>query len=319
LTKAIAPIDPELAALYDDGERLRVEILEFLEHWPRDSSNLEKEFEEIDERHRIEADELIERTRRWFNTIKLQVLPYLIYDSSFLYYTLRTVEASIKKRYYVRPRPPSSQSVRIIREDRSLGMLGGYHAPPGDSETGSSIESAFREADQAMRTSLSLIRSVPIGALSSSLKGSSQDSIWPNSAFILMAMDPMNPNLEDVVNAIKETCTAFGLQALRADDVEHQDEITDVILDHIKRSEFLIADLTGERPNVYYEVGFAHALGKRPILYRKTGTSLHFDLSVHNVPEYRNVTELRQRLTRRLEAILGRKASSKSLADQEGT
>ncbi len=311
-------IDPDLAFLYDEGERLRVEILAFLGRWPHNALNHEKEFEEADEQHRVEADELIERIRRWFNTIKLQVLPYLVYDTTFLYYTLRTVEASIKKRHYVRPRASSGQtSVRIVHEDRKPFWLGDYHEPPGDSETSSVVESASRQADQAMRTSLSLIRSVPIGALSHRLERNSQGSVRPNSVFILMSMDPANPSLEDVVNAIKETCTTFELQALRADDVEHQDEITDVILENIRCSEFLIADLTGERPNVYYEVGFAHALGKRPILFRRAGTPLHFDLSVHNVPEYRNVTDLRQRLSRRLEAILGR--NSKNPLSGEGT
>jgi hypothetical protein len=129
-----------------------------------------------------------------------------------------------------------------------------------------------------------------------------------NTAFILMAMDPDDPELEDVYRTIKDVCLSFGINAYRADEIEHQDRITDRILSEIKTCEFLIADLSHERPNVYYEIGYAHATAKRPILYRKKGTRLHFDLSVHNVPEYRNITELRDLLTRRLEAILGRSA-----------
>lgn len=133
-----------------------------------------------------------------------------------------------------------------------------------------------------------------------------QRSRFAETVFVLMNMDPRDPSLEDVLEGVKEECAAFGLIARRIDEIEHADRITDRILDQIAESDLIFADLTGERPNVYYEVGYAHALGKRPILFRREGTRLHFDLAVHNVPEYANVTDLRKRLHSRLEAVLGR-------------
>jgi hypothetical protein len=147
----------------------------------------------------------------------------------------------------------------------------------------------------------------PIGLGGGVIPSTSKASYTPNTAFIMMWMDKKHADLDDVSNAIKEICSQFGIAAVRADDVEHQDRITDVILNHIKTSEFLIADLSGERPNVYYEVGFAHALEKRPILFCKDGTTLHFDLAGHNVPPYRNITELKEILLKRFEALLGKK------------
>ena len=146
---------------------------------------------------------------------------------------------------------------------------------------------------------------LPTGATQAPLGDTS--SYRPNTAFIMMAIDPESPELEDIRNGVKEVFEEFGIKAVAADELEHGDAITTRILEEIETSEFLMADLTRERPNVYYEVGHAHARGKRVILYRKKGTELHFDVAHRNCPEYENTTGLKQRLRKRLETITNKR------------
>jgi len=129
----------------------------------------------------------------------------------------------------------------------------------------------------------------------------------PNTAFIMMKIDPEKPETEDVYDLYKECFDKFGIKAIRADEIEHEDIITDRIIEEIKTSEFLLGDLSYERPSVYYEIGFAHSLGRRVILYRKKDTHIHFDLAAYNCPEYKGLRELRELLLKRLENTTNKK------------
>ncbi len=299
-----------ISQLYDEGRKLREVILSFLDKWPVDENNGEVLWENTGNDHKEAVKDLTIETRRWFNSVKTWIIPYSLYPEEQLYFILRQVEAAIKKHDYKRPYPESGPRM-TVQTDAKYAWLH-ERGSKTDIDVEVTLKDAKKEAIAGMDAALTLIKSVPSLAINiQAIQRVHQSSSIPNTAFILMWMDKSRPELDDVCNAIKDACSKFGIQAHRADDVEHSEKITDIILQNIAKAEFLIADLTGERPNVYYEVGYAHAIGKRPILYRKKDTPLHFDLALHNVPEYKNITELKELLVRRFEAITGRRAKDK--------
>ena len=222
-------------------------------------------------------------------------------DESEIRHLLRRLCAALMLKVY------TYHSLEVLSdEDRVLGVQPASH----EEKSGSvgTCERIFSDAGERLLEIMDLF-SPPPEDLARAIVSSQPPGIQkyrPNTAFIMMQISERVPELEDVKNCIKETFKAFGVTAIRSDEIEHSDVITQRILDEIVTSEFLIADLTGERPSVYYELGYAHAVGKRPILYRKQGTPLHFDLLVHNVPEYKNTTDLRVKLRDRLAAMTNR-------------
>jgi hypothetical protein len=123
--------------------------------------------------------------------------------------------------------------------------------------------------------------------------------------FIIM---PFTPELDDVYHlGIREVVAKVGGSCERADEMQHVGGIVEKIYDSIKGADIIIAELTAANPNVYYEVGFAHALGKPVILLTRNIQNTPFDLRVYNHVIYSSIVDLRERLDRMLSQIMNLK------------
>ncbi len=95
------------------------------------------------------------------------------------------------------------------------------------------------------------------------LKKSSPNS---NQCFVAMWFtDEMNQIFEDylkpAIEYIEPGAKGSRFKAIKIDNVEHTNDINDEIIAQIRRSRFVVCDLTGYRGGVYFEAGFAYGLG----------------------------------------------------------
>jgi hypothetical protein len=132
-------------------------------------------------------------------------------------------------------------------------------------------------------------------------------------AFVLM---PFDREFDDEYNlAIKPACDAAGAYAERVDEQVFTGTILDRICNQIAKADIVIADLTGRNPNVFYEAGYAHALGKTTLLLTRSADEIEFDLNQYpHIVHGGRLTELGSELERRVRWHLEnpRKAEPKS-------
>jgi hypothetical protein len=99
--------------------------------------------------------------------------------------------------------------------------------------------------------------------------------------------------------------SAVGLKAHRVDDSSLPNSIINDIFAYTKKAKVLLADLTGNNPNVLYELGLAHAHGKPVILIAEKLDELPFDLrSLRVIPYDRNAPNWRDVLKKKIESSL---------------
>jgi hypothetical protein len=130
--------------------------------------------------------------------------------------------------------------------------------------------------------------------------------VEPLTAFVVMQFT--EPYFDLYTEVIDPICTEFGLTAVRADETFGPGLIVADIVRQIAEATVVIAEISPPNPNVYYEVGYAHAMNKPTILIAERDTKLPFDVSPFRTLFYSNSiqgkTQVEQAFRKHLQAVL---------------
>lgn len=95
---------------------------------------------------------------------------------------------------------------------------------------------------------------------------------------VFMAMpfsEALNPIFEDHIKKVVESA---NLIIVRGDDFFTANSVMEDVWLAICAARIVIAECTGRNPNVFYEIGMAHTIGKPIILITQNGNDVPFDL-----------------------------------------
>lgn len=125
---------------------------------------------------------------------------------------------------------------------------------------------------------------------------------------LVAVMMPFSPEFEPVFAAIKEACDECSAKCLRVKDIWEHSTIIQDVFGLIFRAQVVICDFSSRNPNVFYEAGIAHTLGKHVIPLSQTKDDVPFDVQHHRYLPYLNNGEgriaLREALVSRLFTLL---------------
>lgn len=123
-------------------------------------------------------------------------------------------------------------------------------------------------------------------------------------ADLVAVMMPFAAEFGFVYASLQEAVAAADMRCFRADDIWINAHVMDDVINLIWRARVVIADLTGKKPNVFYETGIAHSLGRDVIQVTQSMDDVPFDLRAIRTLTYLNNGEgrddLKGRLTDRL-------------------
>lgn len=121
---------------------------------------------------------------------------------------------------------------------------------------------------------------------------------------LVSVMMPFDAGFNPVYRAIQAAASAAWMECSRADDIWEESVVVQDIFNLIFRSQIVVVDFTGKNPNVMYETGIAHTLGKKVVPLTQIIDHIPFDLRHHRALTYLPNTQGLEQLTTDLSARL---------------
>lgn len=115
------------------------------------------------------------------------------------------------------------------------------------------------------------------------------ESIFESECFIVAPIGDRGSETRDHSDAVLEAlirpaAIRVGLgRCLRADHIDEPGNITDQVIEHITRARLVVADLTGQNPNVFYELAVRHSFGLPVVIVARENERIPFDLVTERV------------------------------------
>jgi len=88
-----------------------------------------------------------------------------------------------------------------------------------------------------------------------------------------LVVTPFDAAGQRVLDAVSRGLLELGVEVFRFDNIEPGASSANAFTDAVRSSDFLVVDVSRQNPNVYYELGFAHALRKPTILIASSEAS----------------------------------------------
>lgn len=119
---------------------------------------------------------------------------------------------------------------------------------------------------------------------------------------VLLSADPGND--DEYSLAIEPACTAAGAYIERVSDPLDDDSVLQRIHNQLAKADLVVSEMTGRDAAVFYETGYAHALGKPVVMLTRNVDDIPFDLMHYPHIEFDGLAGLKDELAHRLRHLI---------------